>query len=731
VPGAELQPRAGEELEIVLAPAGTLEVEIVDEAGTPVPEVRLAVTAEQRVGGGVAHFDALGEGDGFGPSAADGRVRIDGLPCGVALRVASRPSRAGPVATRAAATTIDLERRRGDVRLVVVSTGSLAGTVQPMPDGPVREVRVEARFAPRAATTALATAAVETDGRFVLERLPAGPGRLEIAVIRVGARASTEVGSEREAVVVPGELTDVGVLELASPARVAGHVADWNGSSGDYFVELRFLRDGQTLARTTIGNDGRFEAYLPPGRCALEVVHLGAVLGVVPCSAPDEDLELDLLDFCAGLAGRVPDFQRELELFFPHIREGDAADPSHRIAPAPIHGPMVLHDGAFRTLSLAPGRYSFLAPFGERGATWVPRIDLERGTVVDLGELECGFGTLRGRVVDERGQPVGGAEIVVTSPYASVLRTHAERRATSADDGAFLVDSLSAGPWRASARPTGSIGASDIVDVFPGRSASVEVAVERCAKLSVRVTRGGEPVASEALVLERSGGPERLEPRTSDVGGVELDALAPGEWSWSLGDEQRSGELTLRPGEARTLAIELRSHPVRVRLVRAGVLDGEVVGARAWSLDAERQSAARASSAHGADWFELDLEPGRYVVAAILSRAQGSPALVGLVDVAPDVRALDFAPAEVSVTVRIAQDARDASPPSLTALSVDGVAVAGWGIPLPWQAVEGGWRCDSVPPDASLLLGGAVPGRGRVEREIRTPSSGDTSVDWP
>lgn len=213
---------------------------------------------------------------------------------------------------------------------------------------------------------------------------------------------------------------------------------------------------------------------------------------------------------------------------------------------------------------------------------------------------------------------------------------------------------------------------------------------------------------------------------------MELDGLAPGPWSWSLGDDaERSGRLALRPGEARALAIELRTHPVRLRLARASAFDGGVVEARAWSLDAAEQGSARRSTAVGANWFELDLEPGRYVVAAILSDGPGSPVRVGLVDLAPDVRALDFTPSGVSVTVRVAADVRDASPPALTALSAEGVDVAGWGIPLPWTAVEDGWRCDSVLPGASLLLSGAVPGRGPVEREVRTPSSGDTSLDWP
>jgi hypothetical protein len=621
---------ADRELDITLAPAGVLDVEVIDESGAPLRDVRVSVTSARSFDPGVPSFAALGDGDGYGPTDLQGRAHIGMLPCGVELRVESRPSRTRRIATSAATTTIEPERRHAAVQLVVASAGALAGTVRP---GPAEGERIEARFRTRS-TTKPVSALVQPDGRFLLERVPAVPGRLEIDVIRIGTRATTEVAVERDVAIVPGELTDTGILKRAASARLAGHVRDWQAASSDDFVDLRFLRDGRTLARTVLDDEGRFEALLPPGPCALEVVHFGAVLGVVPCSAPDDDLELDLLAFCAGLRGRVPESERELPMFFPHVASGDSADPAQRIAPLPTHGPMRLRAGEFRTLTLAPGQYSLLAPFGERGSAWIPRVVLERGRVADLGQLVAGFGALRGRVVDEHGEPVPGAEIRVSSSYASVLRTFVERSATSGADGAFEVRGLSAGPWIASARSAGSIGTSEVASVFPDGNTEVEIVLQRSAQLSVRASNGGEPGANEALVLERDGGPERVEGRTSDDGRLELDGLAPGEWRWSLGAApvRRSGRIELHAGERRALAIEERAHPVRLRFVDA---PGEIVEALAWTLDAGEM---RRSTRIFADGFELDLEPGRHVIAARTSDAGVLQARVGLVEVPTDAR---------------------------------------------------------------------------------------------
>jgi hypothetical protein len=232
VDGSEL-PAPGGEIEIVLAPSGTLDVDVVDPAGVPLRDVRVRVSAAA-IGAGVGRFEPSDSGVGFGPSDARGRLRIESLPCGVELRVAPWSSRSA----RERETTTIAGTGRGLVQLVVASTGALTGVVRPLPE---TGGRVEARFRSRALASS-SSSRVQPDGRFDLERLPAGPGTLDIAVIRLGSRATTSTGIERDVEVRPGETTDLGLLELAA-ARAHRQGLSWKGS-GDDFVDLCFLREG-------------------------------------------------------------------------------------------------------------------------------------------------------------------------------------------------------------------------------------------------------------------------------------------------------------------------------------------------------------------------------------------------------------------------------------------------------------------------------------------------------
>src|SRR5262245_32986232 len=210
IDGAELE-ALGSEVEIVLASVGVLDVEVVDEAGEPLRDVLVSVTAAP-LDASAGHLDRFEPGQGFGPSDAQGRILIERAPCGVELHVGPwSPRTAAP--TKTSTTKIDLPARRALVRLVLERTGALTGIVRPVPAG---ADRTEARF--RSATPAMPVARsvmtiVQPDGRFTLERLTAGRGVLDFAVIRLGARATTQIGAEREVEVLPGELTDLGLLD--------------------------------------------------------------------------------------------------------------------------------------------------------------------------------------------------------------------------------------------------------------------------------------------------------------------------------------------------------------------------------------------------------------------------------------------------------------------------------------------------------------------------------------
>jgi hypothetical protein len=378
---------------------------------------------------------------------------------------------------------------------------------------------------------------------------------------------------------------------------------------------------------------------------------------------------------------------------------------------------------ASSNLFLAPGTCSLLASFGTRGTSWLPRIELERGRVTDVGTLVCGFGALRGRVLDESGEPAGGAEIVLSSPYAPVLQAFSPRRALTSEDGRFEVQSLPAGPWIASARRGGSVGSSTVADVFPGESAELDIALLSGARLTV-VRRG--TVSWPRGTDGRTPRPESPEPATS-ASGRRLRSVRrrvdPVVGRSAVRAPIRSDRGSA-PSSSRSAGI--RALPTTNRTFRCGGVD-----AVAWSLAPESLGATSRSTDHGADWFELDLEPGRYLVSARTCTAHESRQYTACVDVAPDEHELDFTPARLALTLRVGTGSRDARPPSASLLSVDGIPVQGWGVPMAFAPCEAGWRCNSVPANARLLLGGALPGKGNVEREVVTPREGELVVDWP
>jgi hypothetical protein len=428
---------------IELSPAGVLDVEVVDERSVPVPGVWIALRPANDAGAGTPLLERPSDPRGFGPSDAAGRVRIEELPAGIELSLLPVSSGTMGPSTAPVTATIAPSRLRGSVRIMMPTAGALTGTVVPPP---AERERVEANFLPSRAPAKPAVASVDPAGTFRFERLPPGRGSLELTTIRLGSRATTSVSEPLDVEIVAGETTDLGRLELGRRAHIAGHVADWDGASSNDFLDVRCLRAGRLVARTAIDEQGRFELDLAPGACSLELVHMKRVLGAYPALAPDEDLELDPFAFAAGLRGRVPESAEQTKMFFPLLVPGDPASDGWFVLGKPTLGAIEPREGEFRMLFLEPGRYCFLAPFGELGAAYIPRLDLERGRELDLGRLTCGFGAVEGRVLGVDGAPVAAAELALESPFASVLKTHAPMRATTDAEGRFRLDSVPSGP---------------------------------------------------------------------------------------------------------------------------------------------------------------------------------------------------------------------------------------------------------------------------------------------
>ncbi|MCB9748753.1 MAG: carboxypeptidase regulatory-like domain-containing protein [Myxococcales bacterium] len=178
-------------------------------------------------------------------------------------------------------------------------------------------------------------------------------------------------------------------------------------------------------------------------------------------------------------------------------------------------------DGTFAIYGLKPGTYE-LQVSGERPGTEKPvEVALPEGRDLDGVTIELpGSGTVTGRVVDERGQPVGDVQVDLSSKERGggvrfVFGT-SSTSTRAADDGTFELEFVQPGSYRATASQNWtstlrSPGTSDDdvqgveLSVVDGETTDVELRVEaKGASIRGRVVdEGGGPVPDAFISATR------------------------------------------------------------------------------------------------------------------------------------------------------------------------------------------------------------------------------------
>lgn len=380
---------------------------------------------------------------------------------------------------------------------------SVAGQVLARADGrPVAEARVRLVQGP-----SQIQGSTDGEGRFELAWSGPGVPALEVRALgfvparlpRAGAGATVE--SEAEPLVV--RLVEGATIE----GSVLGPPTSGEGAP-TVRVYSRLQRRGgsQELARGAVDVHGAFRfSELPPGEYLVAAEAPGRVLAVAGASLePGQRAEVLLeLSRAGRLAGRVLDPRaRPLEGVRVRIEnqrqglDGNVQAASRREA---VTGP----DGRFALVGLAAGenRVELLAPWGEQRQE---SISLARAGEEVARDFELRPpATLAGRVLDEGGRPVSGAQVELAwdGRVPPLIEARGgpdeQRRGSSArtradEQGAFLLENLPAGR------------SAVLVAVPPGASdprLAVEVGVE---------LRAGEEHAGLELVLSPA---RRLEGR--------------------------------------------------------------------------------------------------------------------------------------------------------------------------------------------------------------------------
>ncbi|MCE9670767.1 carboxypeptidase regulatory-like domain-containing protein [Myxococcus stipitatus] len=183
--------------------------------------------------------------------------------------------------------------------------------------------------------------------------------------------------------------------------------------------------------------------------------------------------------------------------------------------------------GRFQFTNLAPGRYALAA----EAPGFSPRL-LRFLQVPTAGELVVGLwgaGTLEGFVVDARGQPVAGAEVLASGGPAPV-------RATTSEGGGFAFE-VQAGSWVLTARRADAVGRlPGTLSVAPGETLrGLTVTLGAASGLEGRVTTpDGAPVRDATLVASPSRAKGALGRATSGGEGIYRLELPAGDYDLAV-----------------------------------------------------------------------------------------------------------------------------------------------------------------------------------------------------
>lgn len=445
------------------------------------------------------------------------------------------------------------------------------------------------------------------DGSFVVDDLARGiPLHL---LVRADGYIATAVRSVRPpvrgpllvrlepAAVLRGRLLDE-AGEAVSGARVN---LTWQEILAD---DPRERPVGEAIERSAVSNgEGRFEiAEVPAGEVSLDVRAHGFI--------PIEGFEA---------AVPMPDPARELVV---RLRRGARLEGRvTTTAAAPVAGVRILAgsgsastdaEGVYAIDGVAPGQQE-IQVFHPHYRRRVRSLRIEEGTNRFDVELEEGF-KVAGRVVDQDGRPVGGAQVRLATLSRVELREH---HGSTGIDGAFLLAPVAAGRYGLEATASGFAAAkrSEPVTVVDGAVEGLEIVLRRGASVSGKVLGlSAEELAAVAVTAHGEAGEQRAASLDSE-GRFEVRNLPPGDWLLraSLWQAQRQVEARVPIAPDDLQLVRDLEFSGRVTLSGRVLFEEEPLAGSQVSVRGERFAVERSVTCAFDGTFVLqDLEPDRY-----------------------------------------------------------------------------------------------------------------------
>jgi protocatechuate 3,4-dioxygenase beta subunit len=485
-------------------------------------------------------------------TSADGTFTVRGLAAGT-FDVSAEQSAYSPVRTR---VSFDPEGDSPEVMLRLYRGGSLTGTVVNGSGEPVPGVRIVASPGPEADARVADTG---SDGRYFMDGLT--PGAYQVTR-QQGDQVRAAGAASKPATIVEGETTTVDFDE-APKIILSGTVRKGEEPLPNAAIFL-FALDGRTPAvvkKTMTDERGAYRVGLDQGGRYQASVRMGTAgnafgQNLVMLTIPDQaEVQQDIVFAVNAIVGYVntPEGQGLKGAIVLAVMSGVAHGETPRQSTT-----TTAPNGSFRMEGMDPGTYRVSArATGFAPAESFPVVVSEEQPEpeVDL-TLERGW-LMQGHVVDQNGQPVGDATVVVAplgAAESGFVPSHTDPqgrfRITSSADGPVCVSAISpryAPAVQCAIHPPDSDNPPVVeLQATPGGSLRIRV-----------VHRGGAPVAGvqtafrpdplfpgSDLVIDRN------RPKPTDADGTAVvTRLIPGAYIVSLVGRRDGGPVSVVVGE--------------------------------------------------------------------------------------------------------------------------------------------------------------------------------------
>lgn len=472
-----LEVRAGQELanvDLVLAPAATIEGRVLSPTGRPVPGAEVAVQEAGENGmAGFARLRTLADGDGV--------YILDGVPPGPRTLAASAEGYRRTVRdldVKAGGNAMDFDLETGlevSGRVVDESGAPLAGAQVWL------HANVPTPDTPRAITGA--------DGVFRFSGLSEGTFRL-----RADKEGYTNTSRGQEVTLSGASVTSL-EIKLAPGGEITGHIS---GLPFDQLAKVRVFANWE-------GNAGRVD---PEGNYRISNLRPGdwEVRAVVPDSALHAEGKVTL-------EPGVPEARLDLRFGDGFELRGSVTKNGGPLAGASVSlrriggRPLPLNattdaGGVFLLRGLDAGNWELEVAHAGGRARHQETLEItgDREVRVDLRTASLG-----GRVLDALGAgPVAGAKIALESPDS---RSSFLADTTSDSRGAFRLSEVSEGAWTLRVSKDGYASAREDVRIDGSPVEDLEVRLQPAEGITVeaRLANGRTPDRIQAAALDANG----------------------------------------------------------------------------------------------------------------------------------------------------------------------------------------------------------------------------------